>query len=76
MGKPLQIRDVPDDVHKALKAKAERAGLSLAAYARRVLERDANRPSVAEVLSRPGNRATEVTATELAKIVRAERDSR
>jgi hypothetical protein len=33
MGKLLQIPDVPDEVLAALKAKAEREGLSLAAYA-------------------------------------------
>src|SRR6266540_2647815 len=46
MGKPLQIRDVPDDVLAALKAKADRHGLPLSAYALRVLARDAALPTM------------------------------
>jgi plasmid stability protein len=76
MSKPLQIRDVPDDVHQTLRRKAKEAGLSLTAYARRVLERDAKQPALAEVLSRPGGRAPGVTAQELAKLVRSDRDAR
>ena len=73
MGKPLQIREVPDDVHEALRAKAERAGLSLAAYARRVLERDARRPSLAEALATGGGHAPDWTTEEIVAAVRAER---
>src|SRR5438309_2335161 len=52
MGRPLQIRNVPEPVHEALKAKAEAAGMSLAAYALRVLEHDAHRPSLEKLLAR------------------------
>jgi hypothetical protein len=52
MAKPLQIREVPEPVHDALRRKAERAGLSLSAYALRVLERDARQPSMEDVLAR------------------------
>lgn len=62
MAKPLQIRDVPEPVHDALRAKARRAGMSLSAYALRVLERDARQPSLEEVFARverrSGSRAT------------------
>jgi predicted HicB family RNase H-like nuclease len=41
MSRPIQIRDVPDDVHEALVVKARQEGLSLSAYVRRLLEREA-----------------------------------
>ena len=52
MGVLLQIRDVPDDVHRALKARAAAAGLSLSEYVRGVLERTASRPTPAELAAR------------------------
>lgn len=45
MGVMLQIKDVPDDVHRALKARAALAGVSLTEYARGTLEQAARRPS-------------------------------
>jgi plasmid stability protein len=52
MGILLQVRDVPDDVHRVLKARAAMAGLSLSEYVRDVLERDASRPTPAELAAR------------------------
>ena len=49
MGVLLQIRDVPDDVHRALKTRAAAAGVSLSEYVRGVLERTARRPKHAGV---------------------------
>ncbi|HEV8649285.1 MAG TPA: antitoxin [Actinomycetes bacterium] len=72
MGKPLQIRDVPDDVLAALKAKAEREGLSLAAYALRVLARDAELPTIADVLAWPQEQV-DLTGQQLADLIRDER---
>jgi plasmid stability protein len=48
--KMIQIRDVPEDVHRALRVRAAEAGLSLAEYLRQELERLATQRSVAEVL--------------------------
>ena len=48
--KTLQIRNVPDDVHRALRIRAAAAGVSLSDYALGELERAAERPPVAEVL--------------------------
>jgi plasmid stability protein len=41
----MKIKDVPDDVHRILKARAALAGLTLTEYARRSLEEAARRPS-------------------------------
>jgi hypothetical protein len=51
------IRDVPDDVHQALRARAERAGQSLQQYLQSELARLADRPSMAEVLDRIESRS-------------------
>lgn len=72
MGRPLQIRDVPDDVLAALKAKADRHGLPLSAYALRVLARDAELPTIADVLSWPQERVT-LTGQQLADLIHDER---
>lgn len=45
----LQIKDVPDDVHRTLKARAAMAGTSLTEYARTMLEQAARRPSREEL---------------------------
>ena len=73
MSRPLQIREVPDDVLAALKEKAEAQHISLAAYALRILEREAHMPAVEEVLSRPGSRA-KVTRREIVALVREDRE--
>jgi antitoxin FitA len=51
MGKMVQIKDVPDDVHRILKARAALAGLTLTEYARRSLEEAAHRPSRDELVA-------------------------
>ncbi len=75
MSRPLQIREVPDDIVDALKAKAEKEHLSLAAYALRVLERDAVTPSLADVLARPPRRSS-ITREQIVDAIRADRDIR
>ena len=48
----IQIRDVPDQVHSILKARAAREGMSLSDYLKRELERTAEQPSLREWLER------------------------
>ena len=54
MGIMLQIKDVPEDVHRVLKARAALAGVSLTEYARSTLERAARRPSREELIAELG----------------------
>lgn len=51
MGVMLQIKDVPDNVHRVLKARAAMAGVSLTEYARTTLEQAARRPSRDELIA-------------------------
>jgi hypothetical protein len=52
MPKTIQVRDVPDDVHGILKARAAREGMSLSAFLKWELQRAAARPSIQEWLDR------------------------
>ncbi|MDP9264497.1 MAG: hypothetical protein M3O91_00030 [Chloroflexota bacterium] len=52
MGKLVQIRDVPEEVHRTLKARAARSGSSLSEYLRRELALIAARPTPGEVRAR------------------------
>lgn len=48
----LQVRDVPEDVHRALKARAAASGVSLSEYVRTLLARAARRPTPEELAAR------------------------
>lgn len=48
----VQVRDVPDDVHHALRSRAAALGISLSEYLRDELARLASRPPVVDVLTR------------------------
>ncbi len=51
----LQIKEIPDDVHRILKARAALAGVSLTEYARTTLEQAARRQSRAELIAELGS---------------------
>jgi plasmid stability protein len=75
MSRTIQIRDVPDEVHRTLRARAAAAGQSLSAYLLNELTRVAQRPPVADVLARAGARHGGATTTgEVVAAVRAGRD--
>ncbi len=52
MSKMIQVRDVPDDVHRTLKVRAASAGMSLSDYLKRDLVEAARRPSLDEIDAR------------------------
>jgi plasmid stability protein len=72
----IQIRDVPDQVHNTLKARAAREGMSLSDFIKRELERTAERPSMREWLELT-QRARPIQAKRsAAQILRELRDAR
>jgi plasmid stability protein len=73
--KTLQIRDVPDEVHAALRAKAVLAGLSLSEYLLREVSRVAERPDVAELLKRGVDRDWSVPSGAAVAALRELRDA-
>lgn len=56
MPKAIQIRDVPDDVHRTLRERAARVGQSLSNYLLDEVTRIAARPAVVDTLARAGTR--------------------
>lgn len=72
--KTIQVRNVPDEVHRALRTRAAAAGISLSDYALGELERVAQRPPVAEVLARAGSRAGGAEREAVVAAVRSGRD--
>jgi plasmid stability protein len=73
--KMLQVRNVPDDLHRTLKARAALAGMSLSEYALAELRRAAERPTRDEILARIARRPPVRLRRSPASAVRAERDT-
>jgi antitoxin FitA len=74
MGRNIQIRNVPDEVHLTLRSRASAAGQSLSAYLLAELTRVAERPQVADVLARAGARQGGASTEEIVAAVRSGRD--
>jgi antitoxin FitA len=75
MGVLLQIREVPDDVHRTLKARAAQRGTSLSEYLRSELERVAASPTSDELLARLQSREAVTPPETAADALRATRDA-
>lgn len=52
MSKMIQIRNVPDELHRTLKVRAAKAGMTLSDYLLSEIERVAERPTLAEMMER------------------------
>lgn len=70
----IQIRNVPDDLHRKLKARAAEEGLSLSEYLLRMAEREAERPTIAELTERIRSRNPRKLGFSAADVVRELRD--
>ena len=75
MSSLLQIRDVPDEARRELKARAAAKGQSLNAYLLDLIDREVAHPTVAEVLDRAARRSERATAS-AADAIAAARDER
>jgi antitoxin FitA len=73
--KMLQIRNVPDDVHRALKERAAREGTTMSEIVLRVLPRLAHDPTPEQVLARIRERAP-VGGPPAAELIADEREQR
>jgi plasmid stability protein len=74
MSKNVQIRDVPDDVHRELKSRAAAVGQSLSEYLLDEITRVVARPPIADVLRRADSRREGVSVREIVAAVRSGRD--
>lgn len=72
----IQIRNVPEGLHRLLKSRAALAGLSLSDYLLDEIRRVAEKPSPDELRARLGGRSSVTLSEDPADAVRAERDIR
>lgn len=52
MSKMIQIRNVPDELHRTLKVRAAKAGMTLSDYLLSEIELIAEKPTLAEMMER------------------------
>lgn len=71
----IQVRDVSEEAHRRLKARAALAGMSLSEYVRIELERLASLPTLDEMLDRVSQREP-VAGMGAAEALRLEREAR
>ena len=76
MAKMIQLRHVPDPLHRKLKARAALEGMSLSDYLLREVERWAERPTLTELKQRLAQLPPVVPRVSPADAIRAERDRR
>jgi hypothetical protein len=76
MGKMIQIRNVPDPLHRRLKSLAALAGMSLSDYLLNEVREVAGRPTMEEMRARLQRRSRVTPSISPADAVRAERDRR
>jgi plasmid stability protein len=76
MSKMIQLRNVPETLHRKLKARAALEGMSLSEYLIAEVRRAAERPSISELRQRLADRTPVTPGVSPAEAVRAERDAR
>lgn len=76
MSKMVQIRNVPDAVHRRLKARAALEGMSLSEYLLGEVRRAAERLSPSELRQRLAQRSPVTPSVSPAQAVREEREAR
>lgn len=72
----IQIRNVPDDLHREMKARAARAGMSLSDYLLAEIRRVAAQPTLEEIRARLNARTPVAADFSPTEALRAERDAR
>ena len=75
MSRMVQIRNVPDALHRKLKSRAADSGQTLSDFLLAQLERLAARPTRDEMLTRIHSRTPVRLKTPAAVVIREERDS-
>lgn len=76
MSRMIQVRNVPESMHRTLKARAAMAGMSLSDFLLAEMRVLAERPTIAELRERLHRRSPVATGTSAADAVRRERDAR
>lgn len=76
MSKMIQLRNVPDALHRRLKARAALSGMSLSDYLLSEIKEIAERPTLAEMRERLRQREPVTLPLDTVRILHEERDAR
>ncbi|MFW6010380.1 MAG: FitA-like ribbon-helix-helix domain-containing protein [Gemmatimonadota bacterium] len=76
MSKMIQVRNVPESLHRELVERARARGQSLTAYIQEILEREVARPPAREVFDRLRGREPVDLGAPANQLLRRERDRR
>jgi plasmid stability protein len=76
MSKMIQLRNVPDALHRGLKARAAMAGMSLSDYLLAEIREIAERPTLSELRDRLHTRKRVRVQLDTARLVQEEREAR
>jgi plasmid stability protein len=63
MSKMIQIRNVPDDLHRQLKVRAAAAGMNMSDYIKRELDVRTRKSTIPEIIARREARGRKSTGT-------------
>jgi plasmid stability protein len=77
MSKMIQIRNVPDELHRDLKTRAALAGMSMSDYIKRELDRKSRKSTIREIgarrRARSGGKKSSLTTQDVVDIIRESR---
>lgn len=76
MSKMIQVRNVPDRLHRELTKRARLRGLTLTSYLQELLEREVSRPPAEEVFERIARREPVAIGQDVAELIHEERAGR
>lgn len=76
MSKMIQVRNVPDRLHRELTRRAGARGQTLTDYIQDILEREVARPTADEVFDRVARRTAVRLGRPAAELIRGERSER
>ena len=76
MSSLVQVRNVPAELHRRLKARAAIEGMSMSDYVLREITKALDRPTREEILDRLRAQPVRRLERRAADVIRAERDSR
>jgi antitoxin FitA len=73
MSKMIQVRNVPDKLHRELVRRARAGGETLTEYVERILEREVSRPQSQEIFDRIARRPAVDLGEPAAELIKRER---
>jgi plasmid stability protein len=76
MAKMIQVRNVPDRLHRELTRRARKQGRTVTAYIQEILEREVAKPTLEDAIGRIAKRRPVDLGRPVAELIREERAER